>query len=364
MEFLDFSSEEQCCEYEQFVQHHALGSFTQSLAWCGVKSGWGHEAVIVRDAGGKIAGTMLILVRRMPVVGSTFLYSPRGPVCDFHDRAVLSELMQGAALLAHRRHSFLFKCDPYLLVSDDEEIRNMQEMGFALKPDPDETAIQCRCNYMLEIAGKTQDEVFQSFRPKWRYNIRLAERKGVVCRYYEKDTLGEKMNEFYPLMQETGTRDGFNVRSKEYFVSMLDHLGSHCRLYLCEYEGHPISGAVAVQYAGKTCYVYGASSAACRSVMPNYLMQWNMIRWAIENGDRIYDFQGIPHYKDETHPNYGVYRFKKGFNGKAVEFAGEFNSVYSRVGTKAARGLYHIYQHSIISKMQPAVGQKRAMISF
>ena len=49
-----------------------------------------------------------------------------------------------------------------------------------------------------------------------------------------------------------------------------------------------------------------------------------MINWALENGDFIYDFQGIPFYKDETHPNYGVYKFKKGFNGEVVTYAGEF----------------------------------------
>ena len=59
--------------------------------------------------------------------------------------------------------------------------------------------------------------------------------------------------------------------------------------------------------------------------MPNHIMQWTMIQWAVENGGFVYDFQGIPNYQDENSPNYGVYRFKKGFNGQVVEFAGEFD---------------------------------------
>lgn len=344
MELLDFSSAERCEEYERFVQNHTAGSFTQSLFWCGVKSGWGHEAVIVRDGGGNIAGSMLVLIKTLPGLNISFLYSPRGPVCSFRDREVLSGLTEGIEALAHRYHAFLFKCDPFILASDEESIRGMGEMGCVLQPDPEEKAIQCRCNYQLPIAGKTANEVYQSFQPKWRYNIRLAERKGVVCRYYDKDTLGDRLDEFFPLMEETGSRDGFNIRSKEYFRTLLDNLGSHCRLYLCYYKDQAISGSVTVQYAGKTCYVYGASTASCRSVMPNYLMQWNMIQWAIENGDQIYDFQGIPHYSDEAHPNYGVYRFKRGFNGQVVEYAGEFDRVFSPLLKRGTDRLYRVYQ--------------------
>lgn len=78
-------------------------------------------------------------------------------------------------------------------------------------------------------------------------------------------------------MQETDRRDGFSVRGKMYFERMLDKLGSHCRLYMCYYKGEALLGAVTIQYAGKTFYVYGASSNQYRHLMPNYLMQWEII---------------------------------------------------------------------------------------
>ena len=61
---------------------------------------------------------------------------------------------------------------------------------------------------------------------------------------------------------------------------------------ICDYQGQALSGAVCVQYGGRTCYVYGASTAVHREVMPNYLMQWEMIRWALQSGCEIYDFVG------------------------------------------------------------------------
>lgn len=340
MEFLDFSSAAQCKEYEDFLEEQNLGNFTQSIQWCDVKNEWKYEVVLIRDSQQKIVASMLVLIKQVPVIKCSFLYCPRGPVCSFQDKAILSELMDAITVLAHRYHAFLFKCDPLILASDTEKIQTLQDLGLILQPDLDERAIQCRCNYMLDIKDKTADSVFQSFHSKWRYNIRLAERKGVECKYFDKHTLTNQLDDFYPLMQETGSRDGFNIRSKEYFRSIINNLDTHCRLYLCYYQGRAVSGAIAIQYGGRTCYVYGASSGADRGVMPNYLMQWNMIQWAIENGNVIYDFQGIPHYSDETHPNYGVYRFKQGFKGQVVEYAGEFDYIFSPRLKKLIDSLY------------------------
>ena len=94
--------------------------------------------------------------------------------------------------------------------------------------------------------------------------------------------------------QVTGQRDGFNTRPMSYFERMLDALGEQVRLYLCYYEGQPISGAITTNYAGKTCYVYGASDNAFRNVMPNHLMQWEMIQWAVDTGCVVYDFRASP----------------------------------------------------------------------
>lgn len=89
-----------------------------------------------------------------------------------------------------------------------------------------------------------------------------------------------------------------------------------------------MSGALLVNYANVASYVYGCSSNEYRKYMPNYLMQWTMIKYATESGCHTYDFCGIPYWYDETHKNYGVYRFKQGFNGKVKTYAGEFDYVF------------------------------------
>lgn len=326
MEFLDFSNFTAVQEYEAFVESHH-GSFTQSIRWCGVKRDWFHEAIISRDRTGKIRASALVLIKKFPMPFKSFLYCPRGPVWDFQDQEAFEELLEGLEALSRKYHAFSCKMDPMVEEGESDKIFALRAAGLNFTPwQPDDLNIQCRNNYILELNGRTEEELLGSFKSKCRYNIRLAQRKGVTCGVYGK----ERLDDFMRLMKETQTRDGFRMRSREYFARMLDALGDHCRLYLCDYEGQALSGAVCVQYGGRTCYVYGASTSTHRELMPNYLMQWEMIRWAVQSGCEVYDFQGVPYWYDPEHPNYGVYRFKTGFNGRLAIYAGEFNRVFAR----------------------------------
>ena len=320
---------EQYPEYEEFVSGHPRGEFMQSTRWQEVKSNWKWEAVVSRDGEGRIVGACGVLIQKMPLFGTTFLYAPRGPVCDIHDQQVLADLKAGVDQLAKTYNAHLFEMDPDVAADDQEFLRLMDKMGFArfYGPDGFET-IQARFNYRLYLQGRTEAELMAGFTQKTRYNIRVARKHGVEVRPVGP----ERLDDFMKIYQVTGARDGFNTRPKEYFQRMLSALGPHCRLYMGFYEGQAICGAIATNYAGKTCYVYGASDNAHRNVMPNYLMQMEMIRWAVETGCAVYDFQGISgDMENENGHMYGLYRFKRGFGGQVDELAGEFNYLYKPV---------------------------------
>ena len=312
-------------EYEAFVEGHKQGGFLQSMCWSLVKERWGCEPVVIRDEKGDIKASVMVLIKSIPFLNITYMYAPRGPVCDFSDEATLKELMHSIDDLQRRYHAFAFKTDPYIEEGDRVSIENMKKVGFEylITKDGYET-IQCRSNYVLDLKGKECEELYSGFHKKHRYNIRLAERKGVSCDFYSV----EKLNDFYMLMEETGERDGFQIRSREYFARILTKLGSRAKLCMCYYEGKPVSGALIVNYGGTMSYLYGASSNNHREVMANYLMHWTIIKRCKELGCDTYDFMGIPYYYDKEHPNYGVYRFKKGFGGRVVNYAGEFRKIY------------------------------------
>ena len=111
---------EQYPEYEEFVSGHPRGEFMQSTRWQEVKSNWKWEAVVSRDGEGRIVGACGVLIQKMPLFGTTFLYAPRGPVCDIHDQQVLADLKAGVDQLAKTYNAHLFKMDPDVAADDQE----------------------------------------------------------------------------------------------------------------------------------------------------------------------------------------------------------------------------------------------------
>lgn len=299
----------------------AHGTFTQSAAWIDVKVGWRSETLVSKDERGRVRGMMLVLYKRLPLFG-TFLYAPRGPICDLRDMAALSDLMGQAACMAVRERAFMLKIDPMIASDDAAAIANLEQLGFAAHPDRvGYENIQCRENYVLDLGGRSEEDIFAAFKPKWRYNIRLSQRKGVRCGFYREEAL----DDFMTLMRQTAARDGFAYRERGYFEGLLQAFNGQAVLCMCYLGDEPLSGALCIEYAGVMSYVYGCSADVHRNCMPNYLMQWTMIRRAIADGCRTYDFCGIPYWYDENHQNYGVYRFKQGFGGRVVTYAGEFD---------------------------------------
>ena len=319
---------EQYGEMEEFVSRHPQGGFTQSVNWQKVKNNWGYEAVVSRGEDGEIKGAVSVLIQKIPLVGTAFLYAPRGPVCDLHDKEVLADLKAGVDVLAKKYNAHTFKMDPDVLMSDTDFLAIAKSMGFTQQYGPDGfEGIQARFNYRLYLMGRTEEELLANLTQGTRRKVRIAMRNGVEVRRVGP----EYLDEFVRIMRVTGERDGFNVRPKAYFERMLEALGEHVRLYMGFYENAPVCGAITTNYAGKCCYVYGASDNVHRDVMPNYLMQWEMIKWAVETGCEVYDFQGVSGNLEEGSHMYGLYQFKRGFNGRLDELAGEFDYVYRPV---------------------------------
>ncbi len=319
---MEFLNDNNRTEFEAFNSTHENGQFTQSLNWVKVKNNWLYDGIISRDECGNIRGVMLVLIQYAPIFKSAFLYAPRGPVCDYTDRETIEDLFEGVKVLAKKYNAYTFKMDPDVKISDNAFIDMMKSLGFSHNTGGEDfETIQARFNYRLYFDGRNEEEIFNNLHPKTRYNIRVAKKHNVEVKVCDKSAL----DEFLPIMQVTGERDGFSTRPRAYFERMLDALGDNVRLYMAYYNSIPVSGAITTQYAGKTCYVYGASDNAHRNVMPNYLVQWEMIRWALEGNSYVYDFQGVSGNLDENSPHYGLYRFKKGFNGTLDELAGEFD---------------------------------------
>jgi peptidoglycan pentaglycine glycine transferase (the first glycine) len=305
-------------EYSDFLEKHERCNFQQSLEWAKVKQSWKREVILAEDTNGKINGSLMVLVRKIPFFGN-IMYSARGPVCDIHNIEVLRQITEGAKELAKKYNAIVLRIEPDIK-SNDTDFRNiMLELGYSIKDDAKNfrDEIQPRYVFRLDTKNKTEDEIFKNFHQKTRYNVRLATKKGVTV----KEGTREDLKDFHKIMVTTGIRDGFITRPLEYFEKMYDCLGpEHMKILMAYYDGKPISGVIPIMYGNKTWYLYGASSNEHRNLMPNYLLQWEMIKIAISRKSDIYDLRGVPGIADDSN---GLYRFKKGFGAEYTEFIGE-----------------------------------------
>lgn len=318
-------------EFDAFTEKHKNGHFLQTSLWGKVKNDWKWFGVICRNDSGEITGTMGVLLRKISKLPFHMMYAPRGPVCDFDDKETFSALIAAAKQEGKKYNAYQLKIDKDVPVDNDNYRAIALSQGFRFKERTiNFEDFQCRYVIRILLNGRTEDEVFAAFHSDHRRKIRIAMKNNVEIKIH-----GSEMAEtFYELMKETCERDGFDLRSAAYFARILDCFGDKARLYLAYYEGKPIAGAISVLWGDKLWYFYGASSNENRKVMPNYLMQWEMIKWAIESNCSIYDFRGVAGVIDESNPLFGLYRFKHRFDGTYIEFMGEADLITKPTAAK------------------------------
>jgi len=310
--------------YDAAVSSSPLADVMQSYGWGEVKraSGWQPLRLLVEDEDRRVRAACSVL-RTQPARGvPPLLYTPRGPVVDYGDTDALRALVDEIRRRAGR--GFMLKCDPPI-EAGSAAVKALEDAGFQTVRSGAFGGVQPTAVMILDLSPGL-DKLLEGFKSKWRYNIRLAERKGVTVREATRADIGA----FYAILQETARRDGFVVRARSYFEKLWDELQPHGKLtmFMAEYEGAPIAGILLTCMGERVIYTYGASSNEHRNVMPNHLIQWTAIRWATEHGYRIYDFRGVSPMRSgravEDHIA-GLNRFKEGFGARYVEYAGEFD---------------------------------------
>jgi len=137
--------------------------------------------------------------------------------------------------------------------------------------------------------GKSKEEILKKMKPKWRYNIRLAEKKWIKVKEVEK-TL-ENIKIFYNLMNETTSRDKFSWNSLDYYITFLKKIESS-KLLLAYKEEKVIAWWIFIFDKKVSIYYYWASTSdpKYRNLMAPYLLQWEAISIAKKMNSKLYDF--------------------------------------------------------------------------
>ena len=343
------------------------GHILQTVEWGNLKSrfGWSAHRLALTRGDKMIAGAQ-ILFRRLPL-GLRFAYIPRGPIVDFKDHNTLTALFDALFRAAKSRSAFALKIEPNVLAVDNPQLETWN-----LKPA---TSIQPRTTIHLDLT-RDLDAILAQMKPKWRYNIRLAERKGVVVRQGNADDLPT----FYRLMQITSARDQFAIHSADYYRAAFELFTArdYARLFVAEFAlaSEPLAMIFVTAFGGEAIYLYGASSNEHRERMPNHALHWAAIQWAKNRGCARYDLWGVSSVADalvgakhslnqdfissntseasDEHskttaanasplPQHGLYQFKQGFGGELVQYTGGYDAVFSR-------WRYALYQRALAMK--------------
>lgn len=336
VELVDIENAE---ELDAFVREHPYGHFMQTTLWGRFRTDWDWIGLICRNEKEEICGTMAIMFRQTKLFGQMILYAPRGPVIDPEDMETFKELLSAAVELGRKKRAYLLRIDPPIESNHYRFIGTAIGLGFSISREADFGTFQPKMVYKISLEGISEYQLFQKFHPKTRYNIRLAQRRGVQIREgTEQDILA-----FYEMMCQTAENDGFITRTDAYYRNLLKSMGDNARLYLAELNGLPISGTICVRQGSTLWYLYGGSNLLYRNQMGSYLLQWEMIRWALETGCRTYDFRGVEGYPCIENPNYGLHRFKIGFDSKLIEYVGQMDFVMRPVSYALIKAVHNLY---------------------
>jgi lipid II:glycine glycyltransferase (peptidoglycan interpeptide bridge formation enzyme) len=247
-------------QWNAFIQSHPDAHILQTGAWGELKSRFHWEPV--RIASGDTGAQ--VLFRALPA-GLTIAYIPRGPVGQKWDR-----LWPEIDAVCQKKHAIFLKIEPDVWDADIKTEEKWLPKG--IHPSK---SIQAAQTIIIDLTP-SQEEIINKMKPKTRYNIRLAEKKGVEVRFSD-DIPG-----FHKLMAVTGERNGFGIHNQAYFQAAYDLFQSDysCKLLMAYFENQPIAGLMVYKQGKRAWYLYGASNELERNRMPTYLLQWKAMKGA------------------------------------------------------------------------------------
>jgi len=317
------------------------GQLLQSWEWGELKSRWGWDVERVAiESGGQPAFAQILFQHRGPV---SIGYLPRGPVLGDGDPALAAELFNAVDERA-RRHRAIS-----LIVEPDRSLPftgRYRDAGFVQGPP------HIQPSRTVKVPLLDDEALLNQMHQKTRYNVRLAQRRGVVARQATPDP--DSLETFYGLLADTAGRNDFGIHQAAYYSDFMRLFGDRAILLFALIDGVAVAGLVAAWFGREAIYMYGASSTKHRAHGAGFFLQFEAMRRAREAGCTHYDLWGIPAVTPAstegqtgnrmagTHGSdwRGLYEFKVRFGGEILSYPGSLERRYWPVLSALARRLY------------------------
>lgn len=312
--------------WDAFITSVSWSSFPQSWAWGEFQRSQGHKVRRFQFQDGKrviLAAQLIYEKRRF----SGYWFAPRGPVMNLKTtddiRAIMEAFLQALADEGFTKETLFWRIEPMLELEQAKgAFPTRMKRVHAMNP---------AATRLIDLS-ESEEELLKQMHQKTRYNIRLAAKHGVAVREGTMDDL----ETFLRLTKETAERDEFTARSASYLKKTYTELMANgfARLRLAEFEGKALAANMEIHYGDTATYLHGASSSENRNLMAPFLLQWEAMRAAKQEGKTRYDLWGCnPDFKSSFYykPTWeGISRFKAGFGGRLVHLAGTWDLPINR----------------------------------
>jgi len=332
--------------WNELIASLPLAHLLQTWEWSQVKANYGWQAMpfVWQAESGKPVAAAMLLKRSLPVGGFAkkmcVLYIPKGPLMDWDNAALRLRVLDDLQTFAKRQGAIFVKLDPDVPLGTgvpgtepalefpggQAVTSELTQRGWKFSQDQ----IQFRNTVMIDLSP-SEDELLGGMKQKTRYNVRLAQKKGVTVRVGTLDDLPL----LYRMYAETSLRDGFLIRAEGYYQTVwrsfmgitpsASGLQPFSEPLIAEVEGVPVAAVSMFYFAGQAVYLFGMSRAEHREKMTSYLLQWEAIRRAKTLGCRVYNLWGAPDEFDESDGLWGVFRFKEGLGGYVLRTIGAWD---------------------------------------
>lgn len=309
-------------DWDAALQDNTEFDFLQSWTWGEFHQSLGHPIwrLAVEDNGIIIA--QILVIQLSLGYGQNVLYSPHGNFINKHLSLPKVEeatrlLLPAIEELGQQTGALCFRVDPLIPQGDLPSRRYYLSRGFV---ENSHKHIQPKHTILIDLTKNLRD-ILNSMKPKTRYNINVAQKHEVEV---VRDNSPKALTEFLAILKETSGRNKFFLHSDKYYISQHKILSNADMqdLYLASFHDKTIAGILINKFNGRATYVHGASRSEHRELMAPYLLHYTVMSTLQNEGLHTYDLGGI--HPDPDHPWSGITRFKRGFGGTEVEYAGVF----------------------------------------
>ena len=376
-------------EFTKFALNHPLKSFVQTTQMGEIRKskGWNVEYLGLMDNNKLVGATLIVSLVRF--LGKKEFYAPRGFLIDYNNQQLVTTFTKKVLDYVKKNNGFKLRIDPYIVykernrdgeivegIDNSRVVSLLKKLGFT-KSKTDE---QLKWLYVLDIENKTEEDILKDMYPTTRNIIRKTLKTNIEL----KELSIDELSLFEKITVDTANRRGFSSKDLDYYKQMKKLFKDDVKyvvatLNLEKYidtlkksldketdrlnklsdvkanEGKKkeinvtinslnkniakaenfikedsktiiLSGAMFITYGDEIVYLFCGNYKKYMSFQAQYFIQWQMIKYGIENHYKTYNFYGISGIFDKNDPSYGIYEFKKGFGGQVVELLGDYET--------------------------------------